>query len=302
MNQEVGKSTESGSDTKLKHFIYLDRSRLHSYTAQISDGLTQIRRLSETINRKDVDNPPEEYQEESHEKNSSSEGSIGLNISTKIASKGDKKQTNKSGFKSQKGLVQESSESKNFSEDKLEHDNLYLSLERGLIEAGILTEADESTFSHNNKSRIIKITAPTRFFDWSTIHKFCEKPDDLRGLMTAEQRKGFQSNQQLKGIRQILNIFSIGELTAHLQVGQKTIVSSLNKDHLVITIDQLRAMYILPGDVNVTVVGFLPQTRTQSSNLVGLAGSLDMGDLWKAMVGEVDLVLDPIAIYSEIGI
>jgi hypothetical protein len=120
--------------------------------------------------------------------------------------------------------------------------------------------------------------------------------------MTAEQKKGFQSNQQLKGIRQILNIFSIGELTAHLQVGQTTIISSLNKDHLVITIDQLRAMYILPGDVNVTIVGFLPQTSTKSSNMPGLAGGFDMGDLWKGMVGEVDLVLDPIAIYSEIGI
>jgi hypothetical protein len=219
----------------------------------------------------------------------------------KVGSKGEKKQTIKSGFKSQNGSVKESSESKNFSEDKLEHDNLYLLLERGLIEAGILTEADESTFLHNDKSRTIKITAPTRFFDWSTIHKLCEKPDDIRGLMNTEQKKGFQSNQQLKGIRQILNIFSIGEITAHLQVGRKTIVSSLNKDHLVITIDQLRAMYILPGDVCVTIVGFLPQTHTQSSNQVGLAGSLDMGDLWKAMVGEVDLVLDPIAIlwYSE---
>ncbi len=57
MNQEVGKSIANGRDTKLKHFIYLDRSRLNSYTAQISDGLTQIRRLSETISQRDVNNP-----------------------------------------------------------------------------------------------------------------------------------------------------------------------------------------------------------------------------------------------------
>jgi hypothetical protein len=302
MNQEVGKSTGSGNDTKLKHFIYLDRSRLNSYTAQISDGLTQIRRLSESINRKDVNNPIEKYQEETFEKNSSAEGSLGLNLATKIAGKGDKKQTTKSGIKSQNGSVQESSESKNFSEDKLEHDNLYLLLERDLIEAGILTEADESTFSHNDKSRIIKITAPTRFFDWSTIHKLCEKPDAIRGLMTPQQKKDFPSNQTLTGIRQILNICSIGEITAHLRIGDKTVVSSLNADHLVITIDQLRAMYILPGDVDVTIVGCLPQTRIQSNNMLGLAGGFDMGDLWKAMVGEVELVLDPIAIYTEIGI
>jgi hypothetical protein len=300
MNQEVEQLTVSGDDTKLKHFIYLDRSRLNSYTSQISDGLTQIRRLSETINRKDTQNPAEEFQEEIREKISSAEGSLGNTLLVKGSGKGEKKQSIKTGYKSQKSPIQESSESKNFSEDKLEHDNLYLLLEKELIQSGMLIEANEDTFSCGVESQLVKITATTRFFDWSTIHKICEKADDIKGLMNAEQKKGFPSSQQLKGIRQILNIFSIGEITAHLKIGEKTIVSSLNADHLVITVDQLRAMYILPGDVQVTIVGFMPQAHTSSNNTLGLAGSFDMGDLWKAMAGEVDLVLDPIAIYSEI--
>jgi hypothetical protein len=297
MNQEVGKSTGSGSDTKLKHFIYLDRSRLHSYTAQISDGLTQIRRLSETIDRKDVDNPPEEYQEESHEKNSSSEGSIGLNTSTKIASKGDKKQTNKSGFKSQNGSVKESGESRGFSEDKVDHDNLYIILEKDLIQAGLISEVSDSSYFENPQSQLVKITATTHFFEWAMIDKLLDSPGIITMLMQASGQEDF-SIEVVELMRQMLNICSIGSVTAHFGVDTKSIVCSLNPEHFVITMDQLRGMYILPGNTEITIVGFLPKTRLQSSSVTGLAGQVNMADFWKVLVGDVDFVLEPIAIYS----
>jgi hypothetical protein len=302
MNQEVGKSIASGNDTKLKHFIYLDRSRLNSYTAQISDGLTQIRRLSETISQRDVSNPIEEYQEQTREKSSAAEGSIGANIAMKVASKGEKKQTTKSGFKSQDGLVQESSESRGFSADKVEHDNLYLLLERDLIQSGLTAVVYDSSYFDNPKSQIVKITANTHFFEWAMIHKLLENPNGIRMLTNPNDQENFPSNELLDAMLHMLNVCSIGSVTAHLEVDSKSIVCSLNPDHFVITMDQLRGMYILPGNTEITIVGFLPKTRLQSSNITGLAGQFNMADLWKALVGDVDFVLEPIAIYSEIGI
>jgi hypothetical protein len=37
----------NGNDISLKQFIYLDRNRLKSYSSQISDGIVQLRRLTE---------------------------------------------------------------------------------------------------------------------------------------------------------------------------------------------------------------------------------------------------------------
>jgi hypothetical protein len=57
-------------------------------------------------------------------------------------------------------------------------------------------------------------------------------------------------------------------------------------------------MYILPGNTEITIVGFLPKTRPQASSITGLAGQINMADYWKALVGDVNFVLEPIAIYS----
>jgi hypothetical protein len=215
MNQEVGKSIANGNDTRLKHFIYLDRSRLNSYTAQISDGLTQIRRLSETISQRDVSNPIEEYQEQTREKSSAAEGSIGASIAMKVGSKGEKKQTTKSGVKSQNGSVKESGESRGFSEDKVEHDNLYLLLERDLIQAGLISEVSDSSYFENPQSQLVKITATTHFFEWAMIDKILESPSIIMMLMQASGQEDF-SIEIVELMRQMLNICSIGSVTAHL--------------------------------------------------------------------------------------
>lgn len=111
------------------------------------------------------------------------EGSVGTSLALKMTGKGDKKQTIKSGIKSPIGSIQESSESKNFSEDKLDHDNLYLLLEQHFIGHKLLNEITDVSCLENSESQIIKITAPTRFFDWSMIHKLLENPNSLRLLM-----------------------------------------------------------------------------------------------------------------------
>ena len=68
------------------------------------------------------------------------------------------------------------------------------------------------------------------------------------------------------------------------------------------TLEQVRAGYIMAGDVEVTLVGFLPKRPNRNIQFPGLAGLIDMSAIWEGLIGKVDLTIDPIAIYSEIRV
>ncbi|WP_459195265.1 DUF6414 family protein [Nostoc sp. FACHB-892] len=61
VKQEEMKSENNGSAISLKHFIYLDRNRLNSYSSQLEDGIIQIRRLTENLGNKTADVHGERY-------------------------------------------------------------------------------------------------------------------------------------------------------------------------------------------------------------------------------------------------
>lgn len=63
MNENGNNLLESGNVTNPRHFIYLDRNRLFSYTAQLSDGLPQLRHFLESVSQSNIDNPVEHYTE-----------------------------------------------------------------------------------------------------------------------------------------------------------------------------------------------------------------------------------------------
>ncbi|MEH2464478.1 hypothetical protein [Nostoc sp.] len=66
------------------------------------------------------------------------------------------------------------------------------------------------------------------------------------------------------------------------------------------TLNQLRAGYVLSGDVEVTIVGFTPRRSFKSTNFPGIVGQFDPKDLFQAFLGQVDLMIDPVAIYGEV--
>jgi hypothetical protein len=68
------------------------------------------------------------------------------------------------------------------------------------------------------------------------------------------------------------------------------------------TLEQLRAGYIMAGDVEVTIVGFSPKRPNRGIQYPGLAGLMDMSEIWRGFVGQVDLTIDPVAIYIEIKV
>ncbi len=58
----------------------------------------------------------------------------------------------------------------------------------------------------------------------------------------------------------------------------------------------------MPGDVEVTIVGFSPERPNTGIKFPGLAGLIDMSEIWEGLIGQVDLTIDPIAIYSEMKV
>lgn len=196
------------------------------------------------------------------------------------------------------------------SEVKVEHDNLYLLLEEDLIEAGLLLESNEELSQIENVA-LIKARGVARFFDWKMLAKLFEKPEDILNLTTDQvQLQGFGSTKQensetkkkIKSLSQLLKDFSIGNITIHIQTDSSTIATSLNPEYLCMTLEQLWAGYIMAGDVEVTIVGFSPKRPNRGIQYPGLAGSIDMSEIWKMFVGKVDLTIDPIAIYLEIKV
>lgn len=310
MNKKNKDLLKGGNVINPKHFIYLDRSRLFSYTAQFSDGLPQLRHLLESVNKGNIDTGVEQYNEEVREVSNEVEGSVGAkSIIGSVAGTKEEKKTRKQSIKDS-GATAKYEALQALSEVKVEHDNLYLLLEEDLIEAGLLVELNEN-ISQVKNAALIKAKGVARFFDWEMLAKLYDKPEDMLNLATDPvQLQGFGSTKQenneaknkFKSLSQLLRTLSIGNITIHIQTDSSTIATSINPEYLCMTLEQLRAGYIMAGDVEVTIVGFSPKRPNRGIQYPGLAGLIDMSKIWEGFVGQVDLTIDPIAIYIEIKV
>ncbi len=295
-----------GNVVNLKHFIYLDRDRLASYSSQLSDGIVQLRRLTENMGSRSVDSPVEEYAEEIVEKNNETEFSVGPKAHAGgVSVKNINKNTNRRGFKGGGNTTTDES-SQSFSQDMIDHDYGYFLLEKKLIQNKLLIEA--STVSQlTQNSPLIKMTGITRFFDWDSLKNLIYNFENIKSLMLQFDPENFSEleiNQLISimnAFQSVIEGFSIGSITAHTHIGDKGVISSLNPDFLCMTRDQLRAAYILPGDVEITIVGYSPKRAFNSTSFTGVAAMIDhfAPSLWQSLVGNVDFVLEPIAIYAE---
>ncbi|MDZ8106587.1 MAG: hypothetical protein RM338_13345 [Nostoc sp. DedQUE12a] len=299
MKLEEMKSENNGSATNLKHFIYLDRNRLNSYSSQLEDGIIQIRRLTENLGNKSTDVNGERYTEKTEEEARDIEFSLGpKNFMGGVSGKGNDKITKREGYKEgTKTVTDESSEM--FSQDKIDYHNTYLIFEKELIAKGILKE-----IRHENQLKqyasLIKITGTSKFFDWNSLLKIY---DEFGNIIANNypQEEALQADT-FKLVLQTVKLFSLGEITLHTKIGNSILISSLNIENLCMTKDQLRSTYVMPGDVETTIVGFVPKRRIEQTTFPGIAGTFNMADLWNEMAGEVQTVIDPLAIYTEIHI
>lgn len=295
MSELEKSSQKNGSDINLRHFIYLDRTRLTSYSSQLSDGIIQLRRLTENRGTRLVDNPSERVRESFRETATDGEVKLGL-----AAGKKTNKRNSKTTLK-ESGVTSTDEYSQSFSEDKTDYDNTYITFEKQLIESGALSEIIEGTVLEKY-TPLIKTSGVSRFFDWDSIVKVFNSTCDFSNVINQINPGDNNLTSQIEVFRflmEVVNTFSIGPITLHTHVGQLSLLASLNPEHLCITRDQLRAIYVMPGDVEITLVGFTPKRTLQPTAFPGVAGTVDMAEIWQSLVGQVDLVIDPIAVYAE---
>jgi hypothetical protein len=288
---------KNGSDINLRHFIYLDRTRLTSYSSQLSDGVIQLRRLTENKGNRLVDNPSERVRESFREIATDGEVKLGFAAGKKTNKRNSKTTLKESGVTSTDEYFQ------SFSEDKTDYDNTYITFEKQLIQSGSLSEITEDMVLEDY-TPLIKTSGVSRFFDWDSMVKVfnstCDFSNVINQINSGDNDNDLTSQIEVfRFLMEVVNTFSIGPITLHTHVGQLSLLASLNPEHLCVTRDQLRAIYVMPGDVEITLVGFTPERTLQPTAFPGIAGTVDMAELWQNLVGQVDLVIDPIAVYAE---
>lgn len=298
MSAENGIFNGNGSGIEPYHFIYLDRQRLTSYVAQTSDGVTLLRRLLDSNTQRNINVPAEKYRQEVREESAVGEVNVGPDF---LGFGGTKeKKTSRTKSIKESDPTQEYGSFQALLEDKLDHDNLYLLLEQDLNRAGRLRNVD-AEWLRNPRPGLVKATGTSRFVDWQAIGKFLEQIDSMWSNLAPQVRQSFGNQKSSpKFISHLLKTMSLGPLTLHMQITEVNLISSLNPVHLAMTFDQLRVAYVMPGDLEVTLVGFSPGKPSKQTTLPGLPGAMNMGDYWQAFVGTTDVVVDPIAIYGTI--
>ncbi|MBD2335920.1 hypothetical protein H6G64_02800 [Calothrix sp. FACHB-156] len=300
---------EEDEALNLKHFIYLDKIKLHSYSSQLLGGLVQLRRLIENEGIRSTQSSGEEYTEKVQEDGKEGEISFGpKNYAGGISGKTIDKTISKNGYK--KGLNTKSDEYLySTTEDIVEHDYGYFKFEEILTNKGILRQINNIE-ELEKYSSLIKITGVCRFTDWDSIIEAFSSDNVINYFLNSNQSvdKGFKQNSQknkkeennFKATLEMIKAFSIGSVTVNTHIGNSNLIGTINQEHLRITRDQLRSAYIMPGDVEMTIVGFIPRRRIEKTTFPGISGTIDMTEVWKGWAGEIDAVIEPIAIYTEI--
>ncbi|MBN3945068.1 MAG: hypothetical protein HWQ38_00645 [Nostoc sp. NMS7] len=187
------------------------------------------------------------------------------------------------------------------SQDKAEHDNLYLVLEKDLVDAGLLHEVVKGSPFPNPCPPLIKITGVARFFDWESVIQMLEQPDFLWSVLDQQGRQVWGNDKnKLKVFAQLTRTFYMGPLTISMQIDGLNLCASLEPSHLCMTLNQLRAGYVLSGDVELTIVGFTPKRPLQSNSFPGIVGQFNLQEFFQIFLGQVDFMVDPLAIYGTV--
>jgi hypothetical protein len=306
--------SENVTELELKHFIYLNRDKLNSYSSQLFSGLVQLKKIVENKSNTFTDIPPEKIIESNKEENRESEISVGPKIHMGGASaKSGRKSITKTTSK-EVGISEKDEFFNSYQEEIADYDNLYLKLESLLIERGFLTEIKKA-IPLNQYPQLIKIKGIARFIDWNNIFKLMRVmiklqryneqfslEKNLQNSFFDPENAGFVNFLLSEELQDFIHIFSLENATLHLNVfNQVNIISSLDEKYFCMSPEQLKTSYIMSGDVEVIVVGLLPEKPNHNNKFGGIADQVDMKLIWQEIMGkEIDLVIEPLAIYTEI--
>lgn len=284
----------AGNDTRILEILYLDRDRLLSYASQLYDGLTMMKRIIDMSSNAEIKEIISRQVGILKEKNNKFVGktSLAVEAGVELETKHQENTVTTSGDVGDIGLL-----ANLFMEEKTEHDNLFLLVEKELFSKGILKEFD-SKFC---KGGLYRFKGNASFTDWGvikntvaniTIFKEIDKDIDL-GL-TSKQGKAFVK---------LLNMFAFDDVVLNLLTNNGTnILATLNSDHLTMTVEQLRVAYLTKGSIEMTLIGIIPPEGDgrQSPQLGAVSKSINVKQLYKSVLGDVDFKIYPIAAYLNL--
>lgn len=294
MNNNELPNANNLRDINLRDFLYLDRARLLSYTAQIHDGLHLSRRLGNSALNGRIDSTLERSREE--KTIVQSEGNAApFNIGFKASHHHETTSSVTSG-----GDLLVAFEASSFEELKQDQDNLFLLLEKFLIETNRLTDISNG---QEAKTPFVQITGWLQIEDRDFILEILANIESLLtvGGVNREQEKQNRANKHAyASIGKVLKAFKLNNCHIHVQNSNTNATSSLNSNYLTITIEQLRSIY-LTNPVEVTLIGLIvSKLEEQIVRPKGMFSELDLPSLLQPFTAEAEHTIYPIAIYQTL--
>ncbi|MDL2342610.1 hypothetical protein QOL99_00410 [Deinococcus sp. MIMF12] len=282
-------SIGSGNGTDPREIIYLDRGRLLSYASQLFDGVTVMRRLLEASQHGDIISTLERERETSKEARRT--GSAGLNLGAEL--KGEAERT-----EGERTLTKTGGDQKldlaytALLEEKAELDNVLLIVERELEQRGLLTDFDGSA-----ASGLVRFQGSLSFVDWTILQSVMADFDTFNKAFGGATQ-GMKA-QDARAFAKLLKILSLSDITAHMTAQELTITSPLNPEHLTLTLEQMRAVY-LPQEIEATLLAFMPPPATTPHTRTGIGASINFEEVLGIFMGETDHTVQPVALYVQL--
>jgi hypothetical protein len=240
MNPAAPSLNDSGTPD-LAEFLYLDRSRLLSYTSQLYKGYPVFKRFVDSIFEGQTDDPDKKEREVS-ETIDRQGGADAVFVSANI-----RKETSKVNRVARGGTTEHAGSLTELVRDRIEHDNLYWLLENQLLEAKLATPFD-GTIKH---SGLYLFEGPFVFFDWSFLHGLLEKIEDLQKVARSLDQKSevVKVSFSPKSMVGVLDALSFSGLSVLMTSQNRTISAHLTLEYLTMTLQQMRLTYLRDNPV-----------------------------------------------------
>lgn len=289
----MNESGLAGTGIEPVEVLYLDRQRLYSYSAQLADGLTVARRLLQGTGSSTTLVMPHEVTTQEDETTTRAYGGVDAGI--KVGGHRDEttRDTNTSHGEGRSDTAHKNEQS---AEDKAEHDNLLLLIERELRSIGALTDFTGQI----ERPGLYRFSGNLSFFDWDILTSLMSSwkqidkafPDINKGpsSLKPDQAKAFSVAMSAAGLAGIqVNITSEGV----------SVAGPLHEDWLSSSVNQIRMAYIRDTPIRGTVIAYAAPASSGHHTAPGLAGHIKFDKLMDSMMGE-SLRVVPLAVYLPV--
>lgn len=294
-NSSTNESAATGNATNLVEVLYLDRGRLHSYAAQLGDGLTLLRRINAVAGSADTRfSAVTRVDSEKRTSRRTGGGSTHyVRIDTDHTSEDSTYQSSTGAHESESGYQQEE-----FGEEKAEHDNLLLLIEDSLYATGILTDFTGSI----EKAGLYRFQGHMKFFDWGLFNSLVQSIGPVASMIPTNSPAMPDMVRMFTAMaQQMMSATGLQGVHVFMSGADELISAPLHPGYLALTRDQLRTVYLRSPSTFGTMIAYASPTgeTVHIPGLPKLVQDLDLEAMMKDLTGDGIRVV-PLAIYLPI--